>query len=134
VIKIREEMKIKIEEVNRVIEMKKVPYGQDVTFPLEIDTTPCEEFFGKRCPYNIHVTGSRTAHKDRFDPRTYWREHLDYDVGIPHEVVTIGTPTFIGGLIGGLLDHEKPISGAVAGAMLGLICGFIIEAITEKES
>jgi hypothetical protein len=123
-------MKIKIEEVNRLIEVKKMPYGQDVIFPLEIDTTPCEEFFGKRCPYNIHVTGSRRAHKDRFDPRFKWKEHLDYDVEIPHEVVTIGIPTSIGTLIGGLADREKPTRGAIVGGMLGFICGVFIEIVT----
>jgi len=123
-------MKVKIEEVNRWIETKKVPYGQDVVFPVEIDATPCEEFFGKRCPYNIHVTENRRAHKDRFDPRLKWKEHLDYDAGIPHEVVTIGIPTLISALIGGLMDCKKPARGAATGAIIGSICGLFIEAIT----
>jgi hypothetical protein len=123
-------MKITIEELNRLIETKKVPYGQDVTFPSEIDTAPCEEFFGKRCPYNIHVTGTRTAHKDRFDPRIDWKRHLDYDVGIPHESITIGIPTFTSALIGGLLDRKKPVRGVAIGKILGFICGLFIEAIT----
>ena len=106
-----------------------VPPGKDVIFPLEIDTTKCEEFFGIRCPYNIHVTGKKTAHRDRFDPRYHWKEHLDYDVGIPHELVSIGIPAIAFALAGALMD-SKGIRGALLGGMLGLVIGICIEAST----
>jgi hypothetical protein len=122
--------KITIEEVNKIIETNNVPYGQDIILPFEIDTSPCEEFFGTRCPYNIHVTSSRSAHKDRFDPRFKWKEHLDYDVGIPHQIITIGMPTAAGTIIGGLLNRKKPLEGAIFGGILGFISGFLIEILT----
>jgi len=76
--------KIGINDVSNMlcelIKAKRVDYGQDVIFPSEIDTAPCEDFFVKRCPHNVHVTCSRTAHKDRFDPRFDWKKHLDFDL------------------------------------------------------
>ncbi|MEM2338396.1 MAG: hypothetical protein QXZ47_05645 [Candidatus Bathyarchaeia archaeon] len=118
-----------IEEVNRIIEVKRVPYGKDIILPLKINTAPCEEFFGKRCPYNIHVTGERTAHKDRFDPRYYWKEHLDHDVMVPHEILTIGIPTIAGVTVGALLDNKNRTRGALIGGFFGFISGILCEIL-----
>jgi hypothetical protein len=118
-----------IEEVNRIIEIRRMPYGKDITLPAKINTAPCEEFFGKRCQYNIHVTGEKTAHKDRFDPRYHWKEHLDRDVMIPHEVVTIGIPTIAGVTLGASLDSKNRIRGAFIGGLLGFIGGILCEIL-----
>jgi|GEM_PF-2566655 hypothetical protein len=122
--------KITIEEVNRIIETNNIPYGQDIILSSDIDTSSCEEFFGTRCSYNIHVTSSRSAHKDRFDPRFKWKEHLDYDVRIPHQVITIGVPTITGATIGGLLNRNKPLKGLIIGGIFGFLVGLLIETIT----
>jgi len=119
--------KMSIEEVSRILEQERIPYGQNITFPQEIDTSSCERFFGTRCAHNVHVTGENRAHKDRYDPSTYWREHSDYDVGIPHQLVTLGLPTGIGASIGSRLNKEEPNRGALKGALWGLLIGILWE-------
>lgn len=119
-----EEARVYIENVYKVYNL---PYGMDVTLPRDIDTSRCEWFFGLRCPYNVHVTGRRRAHIDRFDPRYNLKEHLDHDVGIPHELVTIGVPVVIGALVGYRLGKAR---GAVVGAIAGLVVGWLVELFT----
>jgi len=121
------ERKMSIEEVSRILEQKRIPYGQNITFPQEIDTSSCEWFFGTRCPYNVHVTRENRAHKDRYDPRTNWREHSDYDVSVPHQLVTLGLPTGIGALIGSRLDKEDPERAALKGVGWGLLIRILWE-------
>jgi hypothetical protein len=119
-----EQARIIIEDAYRKY---RLPYGTDVTLPWEIDTSRCEWFFGLRCPYNIHVTGRRRAHIDRFDPRYNWKEHIDHDVGTPHELITVGLPMGLGALIGYILDGRK---GAIKGSLAGLAIGVLIELLT----
>jgi len=114
---------ITINKVNVVLKKKQVPYGLNVTLPLDIDTGKCEEFFGTRCPHNIHVTERRKAHRDRFDPRYYPIQHLERDVGIPFPLVTLSAGT----LIGAVADEKDRVRGAVAGGLIGLAIGLIIE-------
>jgi hypothetical protein len=54
---------------------------------------------------------------------------LDYDVGIPHQVITIGVPSTVGTIIGGFLNRKKPLEGAIIGGMFGFIFGLLIEVI-----
>jgi hypothetical protein len=119
-----EQARVYIEGVYRRYNL---PYGTDVTLPWDIDTSPCRWFFGLRCPYNVHVTGRRRAHIDRFDPRYNLKEHLDHDVWIPHELVTIGVPVGVGVLAGHWLGRAR---GAVIGAIAGLVVGWLVELST----
>ena len=116
--------KISIDSVNRYIIRKETPFGVNIEFPLEIDTSQCEEFFGTRCPNNIHVTGKRIAHKDHSDPRFNSIEHIKKDVGID--------PTFLtvlgGAAFGALLDKENRVRGASIGGLMGLVFGIVLES------
>lgn len=128
------ERKIPIEKVNSEISKKigegEIEHGEDVSFLEEIDTSPCEEFFGTRCFGEVHVTGKRTAHRDRYDPRTHWKEHLDEDVGVPHEVVTVGAPTALAACAGAATDTKKRERGALVGGLVALGFSGLVEALT----
>lgn len=76
-------MKITPCEVANILQLKRVPYGKNYGFPVEIETSECENFFGERCPCNVHVVGKNTAHRDRVDPRKDILGHLEEDVGVP---------------------------------------------------
>ena len=77
-------------EAARQLKKMNVPYGQDYTFPYEIETGGCEPFGGLRCDCNLHVTGENRAHRDRVDPRRDLLGHIDQDVGIPKGLVILG--------------------------------------------
>ena len=124
--------KIVIGEVNKIIKKTGIPYGVNAIFPEEIDTSPCEDYFGKRCPHNIHVTGKKMAHKDRADPRYNWRKHVDEDLKIPHEVLPICIGSGMGAAIGALVDKNRR-RGAGIGAILGAIAGAFFEIATKKD-
>ena len=122
--------KITIDEVNRIMKTMGVSYGTNVIFPEKIDTSLCRDFFGKRCPHNIHVIGEGLAHRDRADPRSDWRRHLDEDVGIPHEILPIGVGSGVGAVIGALIGGKR---GAGIGAIFGALVGVFFEIITESD-
>ncbi len=126
----KEEEMLTIDEVDKIIREKKVPHGLNVTFTEEIDTSSCTDFFGKRCPYNIHVTGINRAHKDRVDPTYDWKRHLDEDVGIPHEVVPLSIGAGAGSAIGALVGGKR---GAAIGAILGSLAGAFFEIVTKRD-
>ena len=122
-------------EVRRVLMSEWVPYGQDRFFPQQIDTCGCEDYFGLRCQDNVHVTSPHTAHIDRYDPRSHPLQHLDYDVGIPHEVFTRLMPEVLGTVIGAAADSQRPERGARLGQDIGGLLGRIIElAILSRRS
>ena len=58
-------------------------------FSRDIDTSECGEFFGTRCPHNVHVTDKHRVHIDRFDPRYHTLEHIEEATGIPPIVTVI---------------------------------------------
>ena len=119
-----------IDEVNRIITERKVSHGVNITLPEVIDTSSCTDYFGKRCPHNIHVVGKAVAHRDRADPRSDWRRHLDEDVGIPHEILPIGIGSSVGAGIGALIDGKR---GAGIGAIFGAIAGAFFEIVTKSD-
>lgn len=123
------EDKITIGEVEGIIRERRIPFGENIAFSNEIDTSPCKDFFGKRCPHNIHVIERKKAHKDKFDPRCDWKKHLDEDVGIPHEVVPLSIGTGVGAAIGALVQGKR---GAGIGGIVGFIAGCIYEIITQR--
>lgn len=101
-------------QARRYIASRRVPYGQNVALPGIVDTSECQEFFGTRCPHNVHVKGRRLAHVDRVDPRRDPIGHLKKDVGIPYAVM--------GGLAGAALGS---VPGLVAGSIVGLTADIV---------
>ena len=77
------EDKIRPKEVASWLKAIGASCGEHYQFPRDIDTSECGEFFGTRCPYNVHVTDKRKAHIDKFDPRYYPLEHFEEATGIP---------------------------------------------------
>jgi len=75
--------KITPREVATSLKAIGAPYGKHYEFPRDIDTSECAQFFGTRCPYNVHVTDKRIAHIDEYDPRHHPLEHIEEATGIP---------------------------------------------------
>jgi len=117
-------------DTRRYIDATGVDYGQDVVMPDYIDTSRCSEFFGIRCPHNIHVKGGRIAHVDRADPRHDPIGHLKKDVGVPYAAMAAAAGTVIGAIV---TRNRK--SGAVVGSLVGLGLGAMVDiAIHYKDS
>ena len=76
-------------EVANSLNSISAPYGKNYEFPLDIDTSECSQFFGIRCPYNVHVTDKRIAHIDEFNPRYNLLEHIKEVTGIPPSITII---------------------------------------------
>ena len=110
-------------EARRYIDDTGVPYGQNVILPDDVDTSGCQEFFGTRCPHNVHVKDSRVAHVDREDPRVNPVGHLVRDVGIPYASMTAPA----GAALGAALMPGDRKTGAAIGALCGLAAGMIID-------
>ena len=96
-------------QARRYIASRRARYGQNVALPGIVDTNECQEFFGTRCPHNVHVKGPRFAHVDQADPRRDPIGHLKKDVGIPYAIM--------GGLAGAALGS---VPGLVVGSIVGL--------------
>ena len=101
-------------QARRYIAGRRAPYGQNVALPDDVDTSQCEQFFGTRCQYGIHVKDRRLAHVDRVDPRRDPIGHLKHDVGVPYAVM--------GGLAGAALGS---VPGMVAGSIMGLTADIV---------
>ncbi len=110
-------------EASQYIKLERVSFGQDVTLPDDVDLRNCEEFFGTRCPNNIHVTGHRRAHVDRVDPRKNPLGHIKKDMGIPITLIT----TSAGASIGALVSKNNRKTGALVGGLFGLVVGLIAD-------
>lgn len=100
-------------------------FGENVTLSNDIDISECEQFFGTRCPHNVHVKGKRKAHLDRKDPRYDPLGHLKHDVGIPYSLMGAA-----GGLtLGGTMYKKDRKKGALCGAAIlggiGLIADIV---------
>lgn len=80
--------KISIEEVNRRLIERGVPYGCNVCFDREIDLSNCTEYWGTRCDDSIHPIDDYCAHRDQYDPRSHSGKHLIYDS--PEVPIAIG--------------------------------------------
>lgn len=114
------------DEVRRDIESLGIPYGENVTFAENIDTSSCSEFWGTRCPENVHVTDSNRAHIDRKDPRYDPLGHLKHDVGIPY--TAIGTAG--GAALGAIAFPKNRKKGALVGASIGSALGIIADVVS----
>ena len=110
-------------ETRKYIDGAQVPYGQNVILPDDIDTSECQEFFGTRCPHNVHVKGRRMAHVDREDPRVNPVGHLVKDVGISY--VSMTAP--VGAALGAALMSNDKKTGAAIGGLIGLVVGIILD-------
>jgi hypothetical protein len=114
-----------IEAGNR-IRRAGVPYGHNVNLNDDVDTSQCEEFFGTRCPGNVHVTGRETAHVDRVDPRRNPIAHLRKDVGIPYSVTSAASFA----VLGALSSPDNRVSGAIEGGIFGFILGLAADVLS----
>ena len=114
------------DEVRRNIERLGTPYGENVTFAENIDTSSCSEFWGTRCPENVHVTGLNCAHVDRKDPRTDALGHLKHDVGVPY--TAMGTAG--GAALGAVAFPKNRKKGALIGAGVGSVLGIIADVVS----
>lgn len=110
-------------EVRKHIDYAGVSYGQNVILPDNVDMSKCQEFFGTRCPHNVHVKGSRVAHVDREDPRVNPIGHLVKDVGIPYASMTAP----VGAVLGATLMSSDRKTGAAIGTLCGLAVGMFID-------
>ena len=115
-------------EVRLYIDSRGVPYGQNVVLPDDVDTCRCQEFFGTRCPHNVHVKGRRLAHVDRVDPRRDPIGHLKKDVGVPYAAMT----AFGGAVAGAAVAKNNRVAGAVGGGLAGLVLGAIADILAAK--
>lgn len=114
------------DQVRRDIERLGIQYGENVTFAENIDTSSCSEFWGTRCPENVHVTSSNCAHIDRKDPRYDPLGHLKHDVGVPY--TAIGTAG--GAAIGAIISPKNRKNGALIGASVGTALGLIADVVS----
>lgn len=110
-------------EVREYIASRKVPYGQNIALPDDVDTSQCQEFFGTRCPHNVHVKGHRLAHVDRADPSTDPIGHLKKDVGVPYALMG----SMAGAILGAVLMKNNRKEGVVLGSILGGFLGSIAD-------
>ncbi len=117
-------------DARRFIDSTGVDYGQDVVLPDCIDTSECQEFFGTRCPNNVHVKSDRTAHVDRVDPHNDPIGHLKDDVGVPYAVMAAP----VGAAIGAVAMKRNRKNGALVGGITGLILGMIADAVDNPKS
>ena len=115
-------------DARRYIESTNARYGEDVVLPDDIDTSDCREFFGTRCPYNIHVKNPRLAHIDRVDPRKNPIGHLKRDVRVPYAAMT----ATVGAAIGASLAKNNRKKGALIGGLLGIIPGVIVDVLESR--
>ena len=115
-------------DARRYIESTNASYGDDVDLPFDIDTSECQEFFGTRCPNNVHVKNPRLAHVDREDPRKNPIGHLKKDVGVPYAAMTAS----VGAAIGASLAKGNRKKGAIIGGLLGIIPGVIVDVLESK--
>lgn len=117
-------------EAREYIDNSGAPRGQNVALPDDVDTSQCQEFFGTRCPHNVHVKGSRLAHVDRVDPRRNPLGHLKHDVRVPYAVMGgLG-----GAAVGGLVNKNDRKKGAAVGSLVGFGVGLIMDAIADQNS
>ncbi len=103
-------------------------YGQNVILPDHVDTCNCDEFFGTRCEYSVHVTGTKRAHIDRKDPRDDPVGHLKHDVGVPYSIMT----TAAGVVIGALASKNNRKKGVLLGGLFGLGIGILADLASEN--
>lgn len=111
-------------KVRRYIKKRGAGFGKNVLLPEKVDIRNCEEFFGTRCSYNVHVKGPKIAHIDKVDPRKNPLGHLKHDVGIPYTAITTST----GIVIGGLISKTNRKKGILVGGLLGLAIGIIADS------
>jgi hypothetical protein len=114
------------EAKNRITKAR-VPYGTNVDVRDDVDVSQCENFFGTRCPGNVHVTGRRTAHVDRVDPRLNALAHLKWDVGVPYSVASAAGFA----AIGALASPEDRLDGAIKGGIFGFLLGLAADIISS---
>ena len=114
-------------DVRERFEEQGIQYGDNMEFSDDIDTSDCEEFFGTRCPENVHVKGKRKAHVDRVDPRKNPFGHLKRDVGVPYAVMTSAA----GSALGAALSKDRK-KGAAVGGLAGALLGAVLDVIDER--
>ena len=120
-------------EVRLYIDSRGVPYGQNVVLPDDVDACGCQEFFGTRCPHNVHVKGRRRAHVDRVDTRRDPIGHLKKDVGVPYAAMaTLGGAVAGATVAGATVAKNNRVSGAVGGGLAGLVLGAIADILAIK--
>ncbi len=117
-------------DARRFIDSTGADYGQDVVLPDCIDTSECQEFFGTRCPDNVHVKSDRTAHVDRADPRDDPIGHLKYDVGVPYAVMAAP----VGAMIGAAAMKRNRKNGALVGGTIGLVLGMVADTVNNSKN
>ncbi len=117
-------------EVRDYLDRIGAAFGQNVTLPDDVDTSSCSQFWGTRCPENVHVTGKNMAHIDRVDPRSDLLGHLKHDVGIPYTLIgTVGCAA-----LGAAAFSNNRTQGAKVSAALGFLGGLIADIVSYYNS